>query len=73
MCRLKGMVSDELWAFPRGDDFRAVMSPRGQHSSLAARGHAAFASGKPALPGIVTDPGAKPPIRLHAGHYPEPF
>ena len=34
---------------------------------------AAFASGKPALLDIVTDPDAKPPISFYAGHYPEPF
>ncbi len=34
---------------------------------------AAFASGKPALLDIITDPDAKPPISFYAGHYPEPF
>ena len=34
---------------------------------------AAFASGKPDLLDIVTDPDAKPPISFYAGHYPEPF
>ena len=34
---------------------------------------AAFASCKPALIDIVTDPDAKPPISFYAGHYPEPF
>ena len=33
----------------------------------------AFASGKPNLLDIVTDPDAKPPISFYAGHYPEPF
>jgi len=34
---------------------------------------AAFASGKPALLDIVTDPDARPPLSFYAGHYPEPF
>ena len=34
---------------------------------------AAFASGKPTLIDIITDPDAKPPISFYAGHYPEPF
>ena len=34
---------------------------------------AAFASGKPALIEVLTDPNAKPPIGIFAGHFPEPF
>jgi acetolactate synthase-1/2/3 large subunit len=34
---------------------------------------AAFASGRPALIDVITDPDAKPPISFYAGHYPEPF
>ncbi|WP_424810963.1 acetolactate synthase catalytic subunit [Roseococcus sp. YIM B11640] len=34
---------------------------------------AAFASGKPALIEVLTDPNGKPPLNLYSGHYPEPF
>lgn len=34
---------------------------------------AAFASGKPALIEVLTDPNGKPPLTMYAGKYPEPF
>lgn len=34
---------------------------------------AAFASGKPALIEVMTDPDGKPPLTFFGGHYPEPF
>ena len=34
---------------------------------------AAFASGKPALIEVMTDPNGKPPLGIYATHYPEPF
>ena len=44
----------------RGEDAGAVLD-------------AAFASGKPTLIDVVTDPEARPPISFYTGHYPEPF
>jgi len=44
----------------RGEDAGAVLD-------------AAFASGKPTLIDIITDPEARPPISFYTGHYPEPF
>ncbi|WP_158258341.1 hypothetical protein [Rhodopila globiformis] len=44
----------------RGEDAEAVLD-------------AAFSSGQPMLIDVTTDPDARPPIRFHAGHDPEPF
>jgi acetolactate synthase-1/2/3 large subunit len=61
-------------------DHAAIARACGVHGVRIERGQdvgpaldAAFASGKPALLDIVTDPDAKPPISFYAGHYPEPF
>ncbi|MSP00640.1 MAG: acetolactate synthase catalytic subunit [Acetobacteraceae bacterium] len=61
-------------------DHAAIARACGVNGIRVARGEdvgpaldAAFASGKPALLDIVTDPDAKPPISVWAGHYPEPF
>jgi len=61
-------------------DHAAIARACGVHGVRVERGQdvgpaldAAFASGKPALLDIVTDPDAKPPISFYAGHYPEPF
>lgn len=61
-------------------DHAAIARACGVNGIRVARGEdvgaaldAAFASGKPALLDIVTDPDAKPPISFYAGHYPEPF
>ena len=61
-------------------DHAAIARACGVNGVRVARGEdvgaaldAAFASGKPALLDVVTDPDAKPPISFYAGHYPEPF
>jgi acetolactate synthase-1/2/3 large subunit len=44
----------------RGEDFGPALD-------------AAFASGKPALIEVMTDPEAKPPLTMYQGHYRDPF
>ncbi|MGE4046632.1 MAG: acetolactate synthase catalytic subunit [Acetobacteraceae bacterium] len=58
-------------AVARACGVTGVRIERGQDVGAAL--DAAFASGKPTLLDIVTDPDAKPPISFYAGHYPEPF
>jgi acetolactate synthase I/II/III large subunit len=58
-------------AIARACGVNGVRVERGEDAGPAL--DAAFASGKPALLDIVTDPDARPPISFYAGHYPEPF
>ena len=58
-------------AIARACGVNGIRVTRGEDVGAAL--DAAFASGKPALLDIVTDPDAKPPISFYAGHYPEPF
>ena len=58
-------------AIARACGVNGIRVTRGENVGAAL--DAAFASGKPALLDIVTDPDAKPPISFYAGHYPEPF
>lgn len=58
-------------AIARACGVEGIRVTRGEDVGAAL--DAAFASGKPALLDIVTDPDAKPPISFYAGHYPEPF
>jgi acetolactate synthase-1/2/3 large subunit len=58
-------------AIARACGVAGVRIERGEDAGPAL--DAAFASGKPALLDIVTDPEARPPISFYAGHYPEPF
>lgn len=58
-------------AIARACGVNGIRVTRGEDVGAAL--DAAFASGKPALIDIVTDPDAKPPISFYAGHYPEPF
>jgi acetolactate synthase-1/2/3 large subunit len=58
-------------AIARACGVTGVRVERGEDAGPAL--DAAFASGKPALLDIVTDPEARPPISFYAGHYPEPF
>ena len=58
-------------AIARACGVNGVRVDRGEDAGAAL--DAAFASGKPTLIDVVTDPDAKPPISFYAGHYPEPF
>ncbi len=58
-------------AIARACGVNGIRVTRGEDVGAAL--DAAFTSGKPALLDIVTDPDAKPPISVWAGHYPEPF
>ena len=58
-------------AIARACGVNGIRVTRGEDVGAAL--DAAFASGKPAMLDIVTDPDAKPPISFYAGHYPEPF
>jgi acetolactate synthase-1/2/3 large subunit len=58
-------------AIARACGVAGVRVERGEDAGTAL--DAAFASGKPTLIEIVTDPDARPPISFYAGHYPEPF
>ncbi len=58
-------------AIARACGVNGIRVTRGEDVGAAL--DAAFASGKPALIDIVTDPDAKPPISVWAGYYPEPF
>jgi acetolactate synthase-1/2/3 large subunit len=61
-------------------DHAAIARACGVAGHRVARGEefgpaldAAFASGKPALIEVITDPDAKPPLSMYHGRYPEPF
>lgn len=58
-------------AIARACGVTGVRVERGEDAGPAL--DAAFASGKPTLIDVVTDPEARPPISFYAGHYPEPF
>ncbi|MBS0640545.1 MAG: acetolactate synthase catalytic subunit [Proteobacteria bacterium] len=61
-------------------DHAAIARACGVHGQRIARGEeigpaldAAFASGKPALLEVMTDPEARPPLGIYTGHFKEPF
>jgi acetolactate synthase-1/2/3 large subunit len=58
-------------AIARACGISGVRVERGE--DLGAALDAAFASGKPALIEVITDPDGKPPLTMYHGHYPEPF
>jgi acetolactate synthase-1/2/3 large subunit len=58
-------------AIARACGVQGVRVERGEDVGSAL--DAAFVSGGPTLIDIITDPDAKPPISIYAGHYPEPF
>lgn len=58
-------------AIARACGISGVRVERGE--DLGAALDAAFASGKPALIEVITDPDGKPPLTMYQGHYPEPF
>lgn len=58
-------------AIARACGIAGVRVERGE--DLGAALDAAFASGKPALIEVITDPDGKPPLTMYQGHYPEPF
>lgn len=58
-------------AIARACGVAGVRVARGE--DLGAALDAAFASGKPALIEVMTDPNGKPPLTMYQGHYPEPF
>ncbi|MFO1026009.1 MAG: acetolactate synthase catalytic subunit [Acetobacteraceae bacterium] len=61
-------------------DHAAIARACGVHGQRIARGEeigpaldATFASGKPALLEVMTDPEARPPLGIYTGHFKEPF
>ncbi|MBR0641744.1 acetolactate synthase catalytic subunit [Plastoroseomonas hellenica] len=58
-------------AIARACGIAGVRVERGE--DLGAALDAAFASGKPNLIEVITDPDGKPPLTMYQGHYPEPF
>ncbi len=58
-------------AIARACGVQGVRITRGEEIGPAL--DAAFASGKPTLLDVITDPEARPPLSFYAGHYPEPF
>lgn len=58
-------------AIARACGIAGVRVARGE--DLGAALDAAFASGKPTLIEVITDPDGKPPLTMYQGHYPEPF